>query len=386
MKRILVILLLAALVAGYLAFRSFGRARTEQPEAAISPAVPVEVSAPSRMTITRTVEVFGSFAPKNASDVKSEIPGQIRALRVKEWESVKAGDVLLEIDPVDLKLKAESYEAGLKMSRAQLLQAKVDMSRARREWDRAVKLKEGGLVTGQELDDRKSAMELAEAKVALAAAAVAQSESEAAEARHNLEKTVIRAPIDGTISQRKVDNGDWVDKGSLLFSVVDNRILDFTASVPAMDLPLVAEGQALLFTVDGLPGRTFEGRVKRLNPLVNTADRTGRIMAEVENRDGILKGGSFGRGQILVEERPDTLTVPKDALIGWNLEKRTARVFLMDESGTAHLREVQTGLSSEGRVEILSGLGESDSVITRGGFNLRDGDKVRLTSGEGKKG
>lgn len=380
MKRFLLIALPVVCLAMAATFWAMKKDKAAQPHAGTPPLVAVEVCTPSRATLTKTVEVFGSLSPKNASDIKSEIPGLIKAVRVKEWESVKAGDVLLEIDPTDLKLTVGSHEAGLKMSRAQLLQARVDLSRARREWQRAVKLKDGGLVTGQELDERKSALELAEAKVSLADAAVAQSESQTAEARHNLGKTLIKAPIDGTVSQRRVDNGDWVDKGNLLFSVVDNRVLDFTANVSAVDLPLVVQGQTLRFTVDGLPERVFHGRVKHLNPLVNNADRTGRIMAEVANEDGVLKGGSFARGLIVVRERPDALTLPKDALMGWNLEKETARVFIVDENDLATVREVRTGLASEGRVEIVSGLSEPDRVILRGGFNLRAGDKVQATT------
>ena len=101
------------------------------------------------------VEVFGSLAPKTATEVKSELLARVQRVQVKEWDAVKAGDVLLELDPSDLLLTVGRDEAGLKMARAQLFQAGVGLNRAKREWTRAVKLKEGGLVTGQELDERR---------------------------------------------------------------------------------------------------------------------------------------------------------------------------------------------------------------------------------------
>lgn len=345
--------------------------------------VAVDAAVPGRKTLHRYVEVFGSLSPKTATEIKSELLGRVHRAPVKEWDAVKPGDVLLEIDPTDSNMTVRKEEAGLKMARAQVLQAKVDVSRAKREYDRATKLKQGGLVTGQELDDRKSALESAEAKVALAEAQAAQADAMLAEARHNLDKTKIRAPIEGVISRRQADVGDFVDKGTPLFTIVDNRILDFTANVSAPDLADVFEGQTLAFTVDGIPGRSFQGRIKRVNPLVSSADRSGRIQAEVENGDGVLKGGLFARGQVLVEERKDAMVLPSAALIGWNLEKATARVFVVDSGGIARTRNVGTGLPSGDMVEIASGLAGDEKVVVRGGFNLRDGDEVSVSaSGE----
>jgi membrane fusion protein (multidrug efflux system) len=288
--------------------------------------------------------------------------------------------VLLQIDPTDLRLELNRNEAGLKMARALLTQAGVDLNRARREWNRALKLQEGGLITGQEVDDRKSALELAESKVKLADAQVAQAQSQVGESSHTLGKTTISTPIDGTISQRAVDVGDFVDKGGLLFKIVDNRVLDFTAVVPATDLSQVIEGLPLDFTVDGLPDRTFRGRIKRVNPMVRSTDRSGRILAEVENSDGVLKGGLYARGRVVVEEHDDAMTLPKAALTEWDLDKKTARVFVVDNEGFARLRQIATGLAGTDMVEVRSGLAGNEKAVVRGGFNLREGDKTLVAN------
>ncbi|MFP5212837.1 MAG: efflux RND transporter periplasmic adaptor subunit, partial [Acidobacteriota bacterium] len=342
-----------------------------------APLVAVDLTQPARTTLRRTVEVFGSLSPKTATEIKSELPGRIVAVRVKEWDSVKPKDELLEIDPEDIKISVNRCESGLNMAKAQLLQTTAELNAAKREWNRAMKLKEGGLITGQELDSKKTELELAEAKVSVARAQVGQAESLVAEARHNLTKMKIYAPIDGTISSRKVDIGEWVDKGALLFSIVDNRVLDFTANVPATDLAQIAEGQTLLFTVDGLPNRTFQGRIKRVNPTVSSSDRSGRILAEVRNEDSTLRGGLFARGQVVVEERKDVVVLAKAALMNWDIVKGAARIFVVDEAGTARAKEVSTGLVGDDVVEITSGLSEGEKVVLRGGFNLREGDRVR---------
>lgn len=341
-----------------------------------APPVAVEAQAPAKATMARVVEVYGTLSPKNAAEVRSEIPAKVAKVTVKEWDSVREKDVLLELDPTDPRLFLSKNEAGLKMAKAQLLQAQVDLNRTRREWSRASKLKEGGLVTGQELDERKTALESAEARVILSQAQVAQVETQVAEARHNLDKTVVRAPIQGTVYQRKVDAGDWVDKGGALFSIVDNRVLDFTASVPAVDICQVCEGQVIAFTVDGVPDRKFEGVIKRINPMVSSTDRTARIQAEVQNSDGVLKGGLYARGRIVVEERKDVLALPKTAVTNWDFNKKSGRIFVIEEGGIAKSREVSTGLEEKSMIEVRSGLKPGEKVVIRGGFNLREGDKV----------
>jgi membrane fusion protein, multidrug efflux system len=385
MRRIALVLVALVLVAASVSFFMKSHKNRDDEAKTVGQMVAVDVILPSRATLQRVVEVYGSLSPTTTSAVKCEVPGRILRVRVKEWDQVKAGDVLLEIDPSDFKLDLNRYEAGVKMAKAQLLRARVDLNRAKREWDRAVKLKEGGLITGQELDERRTGLESAEAGVALAEAQIGQTESQAAEAKRSLDKATVRAPIEGTVCQRSVDVGDFVDKAGMLFTVVDNRILDFTANVSTMDLPLVSQGQKLTFTVDGIPDQTFEGTIKRVNPMVRDTDRSGRIIAEVENTRFTLKGGLYARGKVVVEEHRDVTTIPKASLMGWDLEKGLARVFLVDPGNVARSVPVTTGLADENVVEVTSGLSGSEHVVVRGGFNLREGDQVQVANLESVK-
>lgn len=378
MKKTTVIAIVLVVLAGVSALFLFSRKGRAVPSAA-APPVAVDSVQPARIDMARFVEVFGTLSPKNSAEVKSEITTRVRGLKVKEWDSVNENQILLELDPTDGNLSLTKQEAGLKMARAQLLQAKVDLSKMKREWERACKLKEGGLVTGQELDERKTAQESAEARVVLCQAQISQAESQVAEARSFLNKTVIHAPIQGIVHERKVDTGDWVDKGTLLFSIVDNRILDFTANIAAADLHQIKEGQTIVFSVDGLPDRSFNGGVKRINPMVAASDRTGRVQAEVDNRDGVLKGGAYARGRIIIEDRPRVLALPKTAFIGRDLGKNSGRIFVLQEGGIVRTREVATGLEDQNMVEVRSGLEQGEKVVNRGGFNLRDGDRVSET-------
>lgn len=370
------LLLFAAIGVKYMAKQK----NSEEKAGDSSDLVAVDTARPEKKDLQRFVEVYGSLAPKTSTEVKSEIPGRVAEIRVKEWDSVTPKDILLELDPTDFKVELNRNEAGLQMAKAQHLEAKAGLNRAMREWERTMKLKEAGLVTGQEVDERKSELESAEARANLAEAQIGQAQAMVAESKRNLSKTKVYAPITGAVSERKVDKGDWVDRGAPLFAVVDNRILDLTANVPATEFPKVREGQNLIFSVDGLPDQTFTGSVKRLNPLVSASDRSGRIQAEVSNAEGKLRGGIFARGKIIIEEKKQALTVPKNALLSFNIEKGTASVFVIKSPDTAVLKNVTTGLATEETIEITSGINDNDDIVIRGGFNLKDGTKVIVTN------
>ncbi|MHC1743576.1 MAG: efflux RND transporter periplasmic adaptor subunit [Syntrophobacteraceae bacterium] len=386
MKRILIALLaFIVLGAAYHFSQRADRGKTVQANAPAS-LVAVHVVSPERKTVQRKVDVYGSLTPKTSTELKSEILGRIQRVNVKEWDQVKPGDRLLEVDPTDFKLDLGRIEAGIQMARAQMMEAQVALNRAKRELTRAQRLKEGGLITGQELDERQTSVEAAEARVALTRAQVGQAEAQAAAARHTLQKATVESPIEGIVSQRKVDVGDFLDKGTSMFTLVDNRILDFTANVPATDLNRVSEGQLLTFTVDGIPERTFKGHVKRVNPTVSATDRSGRILAEVANHDGLLRGGVYAHGQVLVEERPSAIVLPRDTLVSWDLEKEAANVFVVEPGDVIRSRAVTTGLVEDGLVEIRQGLTGSERIVIRGGFNTREGEQVRVIDASAPEG
>jgi RND family efflux transporter MFP subunit len=166
------------------------------------------------------------------------------------------------------------------------------------------------------------------------------------------------------------------------FRIVDNRLLEITVSVPATRLAAVKVGMPLEFTTDSVPGRTFTGKVMFINPALDETSRSARVVAEVPNPDGLLRGGAFAKGRIVVAERPDVLQVPREALLNWDLDRHTAEVFVV-AGGAADKRTVQTGMTTPAGVEVTSGLAAGDKVVVRGGFALRPGDKVVVAGGQG---
>lgn len=345
----------------------------EAPAAAATtgrPAVAVAVAPVAKSDLISAVEVVGSLAPKFSADIKSEVTGVVRAVYVTQWVPVRKGAPLAKLD-------TSETDAGLEALRAIVAQASVSETRARREHDRAVQLREYGLITTQALDDAKSALEAAQAATRAARAQVATGEA-------RLAKSSIFAPIDGVVAERHVNVGDRVENmggNSSMFRIVDNRLLDLTVTVPSADLPAVRVGQPLEFTTDAFPGRTFTGKVMFMNPSVDEGSRAAKVVAEVPNPGGALRGGLFVRGRIITGTRQGVLQVPREALLNWNVEQHTAEVFMV-QGGQARKRAVRVGTAGETVVEISSGLDSGDVVVTRGAFALRDGDKVVVQNGE----
>jgi RND family efflux transporter MFP subunit len=335
------------------------------------PPVAVSVAAAGVADLTESVEVVGSLAPKFATDVKSEVTGVVTEVYVTEWVPVRRGARLARLD-------TRETEAGIETLRAGEAQARVAETRARREYERALQLQQYGLITPQSLDDAKSAVEAAEA-----ATAAARAQIKAAQAR--LAKSFITAPMDGVVALRGISVGDRVENmggNTPAFRIVDNRLLELTVSVPSAHVAEVRVGQTLEFTTETLPGRAFTGKVSFINPALDEATRSAKVIAEVPNRDGALKGGAFAKGRILLSTRTGVLQVPKEALQNWDLEARTAEVFVA-VGGKAEKRAVKTGTANGVAVEVVSGLEPGAQVVTRGAFALRGGDPIQIATGQG---
>ena len=347
--------------------------------------VAVEVTKVGAIDLIEGIEVVGSLSPKFTADVKSEYAGIVTEVYVTEWVRVKKGTPLAKIDTREMEIVLQKAKAAVEMAKANLLQAEVAGNRAEREYNRLIKLKEFGLVTQQNLDDGLTEKEAAAARIASANAQLKASEEDLQHTQTRLSKTIIYSPIDGVVSLRGVNVGDLVgEMGSpkIMFKIIDTRILDLTVTVPSGQMGVVRVGQSLTFSSDAIPGNTFTGKVMFINPVVNEADRSVKVVAEVDNRGEHLKGGLFVKGRILTGKRTGILQVPRTSLLSWDVAEKKGDLFVVNGE-IAKRRTVQTGSVLGDFVEIRSGLASDEQVVTRGGFNLKDGDRVNITQVNG---
>ena len=359
-------------------------AKQATPEAA-RPPVAVETAMATAGVLTEGIDVTGTLAPKFEVDVKSEVAGLVSEVYVTEWVRVKKGDPLAKVDIREQEAFVKRTEAALESAKSSELQARVADNRARRELERMKKLKENGLATQQALDDAVSEAEAAASRVEAARSQVRVAEEDLNQVRTRLSKGRIAAPIEGIVSERRANVGDLVGEAGAnqpLFHIVDNRVLNLTVSVPSSSMASLRRGQPLEFTTDALPGRTFKGTVMFINPAVNEADRSVRVIAEVNNAEGELKGGLFVQGRIVTGKRDGVILVPREALSGWDIAGRKAKLFIVEED-RAKSREVRTGLATERGVEITAGLKPAETYIVRGAFNVKEGDKLIIARKQG---
>jgi membrane fusion protein (multidrug efflux system) len=380
------LILIAALVFHAYGCTSRGDAKTGKADKAERPPVAVETLPVAASEMTEGVDVVGTLTPKFETEVKSQVLGLVREVYVTEWVTVKKNAPLARVDASEIEALVKKAEAAVELSKAGCLQAQVAAQRAEREKARMQKLGEFGLSTQQSLDDAESEAEAANARVDAAHAQIRAAEADLHQLRTRLSKGLIRAPMDGTVSLRDVNVGDLASDAAAakpLFKIVDNRILNITVTVPSVQMAKVKVGDTLTFSVDALPGRTFSGRVMHINPAVNEADRSVKVIAEMSNTSGELKGGLFAKGSIKTGERRNVIQVPRSALIGFNVAAKKAGLYVV-KGDTAHYKEVTTNALAGDQVEIAHGLNPGEKLVVRGAFNLKDNDRVVVPSGQRK--
>jgi RND family efflux transporter MFP subunit len=380
MKRISAILIVAGLLSGITACgRSDAKKGAEQ---AVKPPVAVEVSASATSNISDGIEVTGSLEPKFSVDVKTQIPGLVRQVMVSEWVHVRKGQPLVRIDVAETEAQVKRAEAGIASAKANLVQVQVAANRAERELARINKLKESGLATQQTLDDARSESEAAKARVSVAAAQIHVAEEELRQGQARQTKGVVVSPIDGIVALRDVNVGDLASDAAAakpIFRIVDNRLLNLTVTVSSADSGRIKVGQPLDFTVDSQPGKTFSGKVMYVNPELSSADRSLKVIAEVRNVPETLKGGLFAKGRIVTGNRPDVLQVPRSAINAFDVQAKKGSLFVA-ENGIVRKRDITSGSVTGDMVEIVSGLKAGEQYVIRGGFNLKDGDKIAVAA------
>lgn len=356
-----------------------GPDKSQAGPAAGRPPVAVEAARAAAAEITQGIDVVGTLAARHDAEVKSEYGGTVSEVYVTEWVRVRKGQPLAKVDAREGEAIREKARASVALARAGALEAEAAARRAEREHERAIKLKESGLVTQQSLDDAATQKEAAAARTAAARAQVAAAEEDVRQADTRISKSVIRAPFDGVVAARLVDVGEVVgEMQKVVFRIVDNRLLDLAVTVPSADMASVRVGQSLSFATDALPGKTFTGKIKFVNPAVSAEDRSVKVIAEVPNVPEVLKGGLFVKGRIETARRREVLLVPRASLLSWDVAGKTGEL-LVAADNVARRRAVRTGAVSGDGVEIASGLAAGELVVTRGAFNVKDGDRVNVT-------
>ena len=295
------------------------------------------------------VSAIGTLEADQSIVVTPEISGIVTTIDFEDGQRLDRGDLIVTLNDEDLKARVQQAEAQLTLSKA--------------NFERARKLVSRGSGTERSRDEALNALKSAEAELALAKA--------------QLDKGTIKAAFSGIVGLRQVSLGQYVTPGQPIATLadVDNLRIDFRVS--EIYLTEIGKGQTVDITFDALPGETFRGTVSAIDPVIDVDGRALKVRAVIDNKEGRLRPGLFGRVQIVTQTR-NSIVVPEQAVISTAGADATGAkaVFVVDEKGFAHMRPVELGVRQPGQVEIRSGVSEGERVITAGQLKVRDGAPV----------
>jgi HlyD family secretion protein len=362
--------------------------------------------------LVSTVTASGKIKPQTAVDVSADITGRIIELRVKEGDWVKKGDLLIRIEPSLYEAAVARAEAALASAQASAVQAEASREQAERAAQRARELRQQNpnLISDEALEQAETQFRVAAAVALSADRQVDQARAGRQEARDQLAKTVLRAPMDGQVTRVAVEEGEVAVPGTfsretgLLATVSDLSVIQVNVQVDETDVVRLHLGDSADVTIDAFPDTTFSGRVTKISQSSVTissaasaqADRAVDYNVEVtlDNPPPDVRPDLSATAKVVTATRDSVLSIPIIALTvrehtpistenapadTSKAKKETEGVFVV-LNGIAQFRPVKVGIAGEEHFEVLEGVAAGDTIVA-GPYqairDLADSAKVR---------
>ncbi len=401
-----VTLLVVLLLAGGLALAGYflgylPKMRREQVLAAESRAeivsLPVvNVERVARSSGQSNLVLPGNIQAVTEAPVLARATGYVKKRFVDIGDRVKEGQILAEIEALELgqqirQAKAAIDQAGqtVQQAEAALVQGRANANLARVTRDRYEALFAQNVTSRQERDTYQAQFEAQQANVLALEKAIGAAKSNAAAVEANLARLnellgyqTVRAPFAGVITLRNIDTGALVNEGNtLLFRIAQTDRLRTYLNVPQADAESVRVGQRATLIIPDLHGRTFTGSVARTANALDPATRTLLVELQIGNGAGALMPGMYTQVDLAVPRKNPPLMIPADTLV---VRADGPQVAVVGADGTVHYTRVQLGRDLGDRLEALAGVEEGDRLAVNPGDSVRDGAKVKAVEGKKK--
>ena len=350
--------------------------------------VGVRVEDVARHDLVARVTATGHVEPKTSIDISADVSGRIVQLTVEEGDDVEEGQLLLVIDPARFEAAVDRAEAALSDAQAREAQARGNYQQAQRDWDRIRQLKEAaeGMITDTEFEQARTQAEVQKALFESARHGVNMARASVREARDNLAKTVIEAPMSGRVTRLNVERGETAvvgtmnNPGSLLLTIADLSVMEAVIEVDETDVPEISIGDSTVVSIDAFRGQEFYGQVTKIgnssirprNQMQSSSEQAIDFEVRITLADpGVdLRTDLSATADVITAVRPDVLAIPIIALT------------LMESSEFERIpmegEEVQPeedDPSTEGETEAPSSDEASEPIE---GVYVLDGDRVRF--------
>ncbi len=369
--------------------------------------IPVEVVVVKPETISSFIR--GTSTLESGAEVRilAEAAGRMTQVVVEEGDLIEQNDVLAQLDDREARLQVErahvqlaeaktAYRSLVRLDQQEaaltLRGAEVALAEVREQYRRAENMAKAGLISQEELDAKQAQLDTAEVVLEKEAVRLKyktidnarhryeRAQTELKEAQLRLQFTTVSAPITGVVSQREVEQGQFIQKNQHLLTMVNPSWLLARTFLPEKFSSRVIVGQDAYVETEALQEARFAGEVKLISPVVEAESGTFKVTIELSNPPPTLKPGMFATVLIRVATREQTLVIPKRAL---TLDSSQPTVFRF-EKGRARRVALKVGLTDNNRVEVLSGLSEGDEVIVVGQEKLLDEMRVKVVDHEPK--
>ena len=382
--------------------------------------VDVRIEAVEARPLVASVTASGQVQPRTKVDVAADISGRIVRLAVKEGEMVRRGQFLLQIDPAQYEAAVQRSEAALASARAQAAQQRASFAQAKLTFDRSSQIRQNNvqLVAQSELDQLRTQMEVAEAQLEAASFAIAQSQAALRDARTQLARTTISAPMAGRVTRLNVEQGETAVPGTFnkdaatLLTIADMTALETKVKVDETDVARIALGDSAEIQIDAFPDTTFVGRVVDIsNSSVKTAAAAAgggdqaidyEVTIQLVNSPPDTRPDFSATAKVITDSRPSALSIPIIALTVRENEELASGdsaptlgraaptkqvgnrdvegVFIVGADNKVTFRPVKVGIAGERYFEVLTGLRAGDKIVA-GTYQaireLKDGALVR---------
>ena len=359
---------------------------------------PTKLAKVEKGDLAKSVVATGKVTPITKVEVKSKASGIVKKLLVDYGDHVKKGQLLAQLDKLEIEAQVAQSQAALEAAQANLKSSQADFERAKvdaegpdvpvfkRAYDRATGMAKDGVVSASALDDAEKNYEMAlnkqnvskaqvtvlKAKIAQAAAQVAQDQANLKQLDEQLSYTDIISPIDGIVLSRDVEMGDAVSSilvlgssATLVMTLGDTSEVYVKGKVDESDIGKVYLGQRARIKVESFKDKTFDGKVTKISPMGVEKDNvtTFEVRVSIQNPGGELKAEMTANAEIILEEHKIVLQIPEGAIL-YDKDKK-ASVEIPDPKGKDGKDKVAVniGISNGAKTEVLSGLKEGDQVV-----------------------
>jgi RND family efflux transporter MFP subunit len=334
----------------------------DQPAAAALLVSPEDLITVASSSMASGPSITGSVEAERRADLRAEVSAVVVAVLKENGDPVRRGDLLVRLDQTAIRDSLTAAEASARA-------ASQAYEQSERQYQRMVKLRETGMIAAQQFEDVEIQRNSAQSDLAAA-------RTREVTARQQLERTEVRAPFDGIVSDRKVSAGDTAAVGKELMKIIDPTSLRFEGRISAENIGEVAAGQRVHFRIHGFTDKDFAGTVTRVNPAANSTTRQVEVLVRFdESQRKPTVAGLYAEGR--VETRSSqALTVPTasvvregDSAFAWRVKNGTVQKVKLDLG----VRDARTG-----QYAVKNGLAEGDTVLRYPGSTLKDGQPAQL--------